>query len=176
MQISAFSGGYHGQPGDVNGDGLADYVFADELPDGSEDEWGYALVYGQPRGLDVISLSQVPDEVLGVRFAELEMSLPGGDVDADGYSDVLVEVDNWIWVVYGAPDLPGTIRAEDLWCGKVRASRLPSPFYLDGQEQLPPRSASQLLDFNGDGRADAGLWGRANASDLGYYISFAPEP
>ncbi len=77
--------------GDVNGDGYADIVVGAPLaenPAGTPDE-GIACVYrGSTAGIGVAAFDQLEPNLPGYQFGAAVSG--GGDVDGDGYSDVLI--------------------------------------------------------------------------------------
>jgi hypothetical protein len=77
--------------GDVNGDGYADIVVGAPLadnPSGTADE-GIAFVFrGSPAGINAATFDQLESNVAGYLHGTAVSG--GGDVDGDGYSDVLV--------------------------------------------------------------------------------------
>ncbi len=77
--------------GDVNGDGYADVVAGAPLaenPAGTVDE-GIAYVFrGSATGIGVAAYDQLEPNIPGYRFGAAVSG--GGDVDGDGYSDVLI--------------------------------------------------------------------------------------
>ena len=97
--------------GDVNGDGYGDVIVGAPDYDGGAAGEGQALVYlGSPSGLVSVAAwaveSNQADAHLGVSVA------PAGDVDADGYGDVVVGASSYdgaqsdegrAWLYHGSP-------------------------------------------------------------------------
>lgn len=79
------------EAGDVNGDGYADVVIGAPLaenPAGTTDE-GLACVYrGSTTGIGAAAFDQLEPNLTGYQFGTAVSG--GGDVDGDGYSDVLI--------------------------------------------------------------------------------------
>ena len=83
------------EAGDVNGDGYADIVVGaalSENPAGTADE-GLAYVFrGSTTGIGAAAFDQLESNVAGYQFGKSVSG--GGDVDGDGYSDVLIGAPN----------------------------------------------------------------------------------
>ncbi|MBP9081093.1 MAG: FG-GAP repeat protein [Flavobacteriales bacterium] len=133
--------------GDVNADGYSDVVIG--IP-GSGTGWGKVEVYyGSPTGLPALpSWSQVGENI-NDGFGHSVAS--AGDVDGDGYSDVLV----------GAPSWPFGV--ENQWRGRVYLFRgsasglvATAAWTMDGPllESRFGYSLSSAGDVNGDGYSD----------------------
>ncbi len=87
--------------GDVNGDGCADVVVGAPHFDGGEADEGRAYVYrGSPAGVMTTASWIVESDVVGARFGSAVAT--AGDVNGDGYADVLV----------GAPGFTGGFGGE----------------------------------------------------------------
>ena len=83
------------EAGDVNGDGYADIVVGaalSENPAGTADE-GLSYVFrGSTTGIGAAAFDQLESNVAGYQFGRSVSG--GGDVDGDGYSDVLIGAPN----------------------------------------------------------------------------------
>lgn len=158
--------------GDVNGDGFADMVFGAPLADaGGEDSGRAYVVFGGP-GLKSGSLTELAsgatgftlDGAQGRDYAGTAVER-GGDVDADGYDDVLVGApgsnpsggdSGRAYVIFGDPSPAGgplwTISAGD------------GGFSLDGEatDDYCGFSVAAAGDVNGDGHADIITGARGN--------------
>jgi hypothetical protein len=119
-QASAILGRSVAGAGDVNGDGYADVLIGVPGYDGSDSNEGRALLFygsggglgviGSPLNADWIAEPDVANMLLGTYVAT------AGDVDGDGYADVIVGADSWengevfegaafVWT--GGPSGPG---------------------------------------------------------------------
>ena len=98
--------------GDVNGDGFADWVVGAYLHDDALPDDGAAYVYYGGRGaIDLTADGMFAD--MGYGWEDEGYAVACGDLDADGYDDVLVgaplasDHGNWpvgqVSIVYGAP-------------------------------------------------------------------------
>jgi FG-GAP repeat protein len=132
--------------GDVNGDGYADVIVGSPgYSNGSELEGQASLFLGSPSGL---ALSPVWTIESNLYVAEFGSSVAtAGDVDGDGYSDVLVGAPTsasergYACLFLGSPSGPGQVPA---WC-------------VDGPPMLSSSfglSVATAGDVNGDGYSD----------------------
>lgn len=88
------------EAGDVNGDGYADVIVGSTLAEAVELDEGLAYVFrGGPTGNSSAVVDILQPNVAGYQFGSAVSG--GGDVDGDGYSDVLVGASN------AAPSLSG---------------------------------------------------------------------
>ena len=88
-QVSAWFGNSVGAAGDVNGDGYSDVIVGAENYDNGESEEGRAFVYlGSAGGLGLTPAWTAENNRGGSRFGYSVAT--AGDVDGDGYSDVIV--------------------------------------------------------------------------------------
>ncbi|MCK6527766.1 FG-GAP-like repeat-containing protein [Myxococcota bacterium] len=166
--------------GDVNGDGYADVVVGAPYWNGALTSEGAAFLYlGSATGL-----STSPDWIAegGQQYAFFGKSVASaGDVNGDGYDDVVVGAPNW------TEDLSDE-GAAFLFLGSASGlGASPAWTALGGQEEAffgnPVASAG---DVNGDGHADlvvagtgwdGGLWGRGAAwVFLGSPSGLGPSP
>jgi len=98
--------------GDFNGDGYDDLAFL-SVDDGlSQSFWDLRIVYGAQGGLPaVVDVRELPASQitrLGVRFQDTLAG--GGDVNGDGYDDIVAFRGSHVYIIYGAPDgLPASI-------------------------------------------------------------------
>jgi hypothetical protein len=88
-QASAYMGRSVSSAGDVNGDGYSDVIVGAYLYDNGQTDEGAAFVYhGSATGLSTTASSQLESNQAG---AEMGFSVSSaGDVNGDGYSDVIV--------------------------------------------------------------------------------------
>jgi hypothetical protein len=117
--------------GDVNGDGYADVVMSDPMYTGGLPSTPPAahLHYGGPVGL---STTPVLIAYAGWDFA---WSVAGaGDVNGDGYGDIVTQANPGLFVYYGGPNGPGN----------------PTIFTTMAGEN----AVAGCMDVNGDGYAD----------------------
>jgi len=88
-QLGAQLGSAVGGAGDVNGDGYSDVIVGAPLYDNGQSDEGRALVYhGSASGLAASPSWTVEGDQAGARFGHAVST--AGDVDGDGYSDVIV--------------------------------------------------------------------------------------
>ncbi|WP_369236792.1 FG-GAP-like repeat-containing protein [Streptomyces sp. R21] len=155
----------HAQPAvpgtraDFNGDGYEDLaVGADQAAVGGKPAAGYvAVVYGSAHGLDLATRKVFTQATAGVpgtpekddRFGR---RLASGDLDGDGYTDLVVAAAGEKWQ-QGGVDVTGSVTV--LWGGAGG---------LSGGTILPPDgpgigSFAAVGDFDGDGHADLATYG-----------------
>lgn len=88
-QVNAQLGSSVSGAGDVNGDGYSDVIIGAPLYDNGEtDEGIFVLYYGSASGISTTAAEMVESNQSGASFGQ---SVSGaGDVNRDGYSDVIV--------------------------------------------------------------------------------------
>ncbi len=129
--------------GDVNGDGYSDVLIG--APDASNGQAGEGLVhvhYGTQSGIGT-----TPDLVLEMNIAGAAFGYSvrtAGDVNGDGYADVVV----------GAPHAGGTGRAYVFLGGPAGLSSMPAQMISGTAGSLFGASVSTAGDINGDGYSD----------------------
>jgi len=170
--------------GDFNGDGLADWMCGTTVVFGSR-----ASLHGltDVNGTNGIKFSYtpswtVPPQNFGASIAGV------GDINADGYTDVLIadSFTNWKWdnnpqsafTIYGRPLWAGrTIHMDSTWFDAVRGFIVQDPptfpFYpWGGPHSCIGNPAGGKGDFNGDGYDDL-LIGAWQVNEL--YVFFGGE-
>jgi len=147
--------------GDVNGDGIDDFIvsaFYHDEPDGGTIEGRAYVVYGTTSGfgplLDLDALS--PGEGIVITAGSSDRYLGSdvsgaGDFNGDGIDDLIISTDNTngrAYVVFGsASGLPDTINADDIG-GSVAGIE------ITGQSRVLDAVVSSAGDLNGDGFDD----------------------
>jgi len=127
--------------GDVNGDGYSDIVVGCKINSYPNDRWRIYIYYG---GLifnnlaDITITSNLNIEILSVSSA--------GDVNGDGYSDIVISTQSSVWLDYDAYIYFGGLSMDTL------ADFSSHLGYITGS----PRqfSVSTVGDVNGDGYSD----------------------
>lgn len=169
---SAYFGSSVASAGDVNGDGFGDVIIGAQNYDGGQAGEGAAFVYlGSAGGLGfepvwIVESDQI-DASMGLSVSS------AGDVNGDGFSDVIVGIHEWdegsnegigaAWVYHGSPS--GLSPAPD-WqaLGSEPGCRFGSPVASAG-------------DINGDGFGDvavgARLWGAGSVGSVSIYYGSA---
>src|SRR5262245_4415932 len=130
--------------GDVNGDGFEDAVVQDpsNLEGGAVATGGALLFLGSPHGLGAAPARVLTGDTPGANFAR--HMAPAGDVNHDGFADVLVSEHNW--------------NGEHRNQGRVQ-------LYLGGPEGLPPRPSQTLI---GEPMSGAFGWDERGVGDLNH--------
>ncbi len=168
-QDGAYFGYSVGTAGDVNGDGYSDIIVGAYLYDNSQTDEGRAYVYhGSPSGLVTTSDWTAEGNQNEANFG-LSVST-AGDVDNDGYSDVIV----------GAPlyDITGKADAGRAYVYTGTASGLSTVAAWTADSDLAGakfgQSVSTAGDVNGDGYADvivgAHTYGNGETSEGRAYV------
>ena len=176
--------GKYSAVGDFNGDGLADWMCGNTIVFGSR-----ASLHGMSdvNGTNGIIFSYtaswtVPPQNFGATIAGV------GDINADGYTDVLIADNffNWKWdnypqstfIIYGRPLWAGrTIHMDSTWFDAVRGFIVQDPPTFPFYPWCGPNShignpSGGKGDFNGDGYDDP-LIGAEGADEL--YVFFGGE-
>jgi hypothetical protein len=147
-QADAWFGQDVSTAGDVNGDGYADVIIGAPLYDNAPSEWGRAAVYhGSPTGLSTVPNWTAANDYVGAWFGYSVST--AGDVNGDGYADVIVGADHdendqtdegMVYVYHGSP---AGLNATADWTAEGNQS-----------SSLFGYSVSTAGDVNGDGYAD----------------------
>ncbi|MCC6620798.1 MAG: FG-GAP repeat protein [Deltaproteobacteria bacterium] len=143
--------------GDVDGDGLVDLLVGSPatIIDGVEDVGALALLRGSRGALGEPGLVAVGEQAGAAFTSDLA---PAGDVDGDGYEDVLVASDRWdeaphadagrVDLLWGAPTgLLGAGSHRGAWTARGAAS-------ADGYDDRLGIGLAGLGDVDGDGLMD----------------------
>jgi hypothetical protein len=146
-QVNAGFGGSVSTAGDVNGDGYGDVVVGAALFDNGMTDEGRAFLYlGRATGLGATPAWTAESDQPGARFGDRVAN--AGDVNRDGYGDVLVAAP-----FYGGGNLSEG-RAY-LYMGSA-AGLAAGPAWIAESDQTGGRlgSVATAGDFNGDGYSD----------------------
>ncbi len=161
--------------GDVNGDGFADVLVGAPLQNAGGTDAGMAfLYYGSAAGLATDPAWRVPGALPRARFGHSVAS--AGDVNADGYADVII----------GAPLQDGFVSAEEgrvyLYLGSAEGLST-TPVWIGAPNLYGAAygySVASAGDVNGDGHADvvvgAPLYDAAGFYDQGRVYVYAGGP
>ncbi len=128
-QVSAQMGGSVASAGDVNGDGYSDVIVGAQSYDNGESNEGAAFVYhGSASGINTTAATTVESNQASAQMGEAVAS--AGDVNGDGYSDVIVGAflyDNGesnegaAFVYHGSATGINTTAAANLECNQASA-------------------------------------------------------
>src|SRR5262249_5095937 len=146
-QVSAWYGYSVDGAGDVNGDGYDDVIVGAYRYDGGQDNEGRAFVYyGSPTGPSLTPDWSAESDLVGAWYGP---SVSGaGDVNGDGYDDVIVGAPN--------PDHGTTIGLAYAYYGSSTGLS-PTPSWVVQGDQLVDwfgRRVHAAGDVNGDGFDD----------------------
>jgi hypothetical protein len=137
-----------GTAGDVNGDGYADVIIGANLYSNPETNEGRAFVYnGSEAGLSSTASWTAESDQAGAQFASSVGS--AGDINGDGYSDVVVGAPN-----YDEPQIDeGRVF---VYIGSASGPALFNGWVADGGQSnaFLGSSVTAAGDVNGDGYAD----------------------
>lgn len=172
--------------GDVNGDEIDDLLIGARYADGAGDAAFRAgesyIIYGSATIPDVIRLGSDADvTIYGTDAYDFSgwRADPGGDVNADGYNDILIgalgadSVNNArinageVYLIFGGPALPAEIHTNNLGNQGVTI------FGADTNDTAG-RSVDIVGDLNADGYDDIAI-GADNSSGLNDTVSLAGE-
>lgn len=147
-QVAGFLGEAVAGAGDVNGDGFDDLLVGEQLYDGAFDDEGRVhLFLGSPTGPADVAAWTVSGGSTGALFGDTLG--PAGDINADGYDDVVVGATQWS----GRQPREGQVR---LFLGS--AGGLPDTpdwtFSIGVADAYLGESASGLGDIDADGYDD----------------------
>ena len=156
-QIGAQLGNSVADAGDVNGDGYADVIIGAHSWDGAATNGGIALIYqGGPSGIVAAGNPGNADSTIdwGQTFARLGTSVAGtGDVDADGFDDVIVAARGFNPTGQGAIFLFKGSLSGIVSLGNAGNADAQIDVQESGNVTQNSRSAG-AGDVNGDGAAD----------------------
>jgi VCBS repeat-containing protein len=179
-----FAGQGAASAGDVNGDGYDDVIVGGNLNDAGGTDAGAAyVVYGGPNAAlvnGVVNLDAVATGTGGFKIigqsanqgAGFHVS-SAGDVNNDGYADVLVTAQNGnaVYVVYGGSNAALVNGVIDL--DLVAAGQGGFKIVGEGGSDAPGSSLAPAGDVNGDGYDDFILGAVGNAAGGGAYAGAA---
>ncbi len=164
-QEGAFLGMNVSSAGDVNGDSYADIIIGAEAYDNGETDEGGAFIYhGGPTGISTIPASKLESNQADAFFGN---SVSGaGDVNGDGYGDVVVGAD---WYHNGSFQEGGAFLYHGSSSGVVRKgnpSNADATFDANQTRAFFGSSVSGAGDVNGDGYADVIIGAFSYYNDL----------
>ena len=171
-QAGAWFGYSVASAGDVNGDHIADVIIGAKLYDNGQTDEGRAYVYlGSPTGLSTVPAWTAEPDQNGASFGASVAS--AGDVNRDGYGDVIV----------GAPDFDTPVNVDEgqafVYLGSASGLST-SPWWSAGSHLFSSAfgfSVAAAGDVNGDGFGDvivgAPLFDNAGFPDEGRVFVYA---
>ncbi len=146
-QAYAFMGRYVASAGDVNGDGYSDIIIGANEYDNPQINEGKVFVYhGSASGIIAAPAASVESDQA---YATMGAVSTAGDLNGDGYSDVIVGADRYdngeldegrIYIYYGSASGIGTMSVQTIECNQANA-------YLGV-------FVAAAGDVNGDGNSD----------------------
>ncbi|MCF6324839.1 MAG: FG-GAP-like repeat-containing protein [Gammaproteobacteria bacterium] len=163
-QARAEFGGSVASAGDVNGDGFADIIVGARKYDGGEDDEGRVFVYyGSAEGLPATPDWMAEIDQAGANFGAAVSS--AGDVNGDGFDDILVGADNYYAADFVSPgaDFPLFVKEGAAFLFYGSASGLPDAV-LDGIARLSDGDVAWQGETGGVGAVDTANYGRAVGS------------
>ena len=139
--------------GDVNGDGFSDVIVAEyheKLP-GQMSPWRAYLYHGSWRGLSATPAWSASDSVPAVNQTYQIQVACAGDVNGDGFSDVIIGMDG-----LGANAVTSAAGQARVFHGSAAGLGTIPAWTVEGQTSLDHlgRSAATAGDVNGDGFSD----------------------
>jgi len=141
--------------GDVNGDGYDDVIIGDDFFNNTQGGQGKVFVYyGGSSGLSTSAdwTSGVYDGERGLEFYGSSVS-SAGDVNGDGYGDIIVGAKNYQTDLNNDPSLPPDLISGAAFVYYGGASGLSGSLMLKSEGQFG-NSVSCAGDVNGDGYSD----------------------
>ena len=159
--------------GDVNGDGYADVIVgAPFYFNGQAEEGGAWLYLGSSSGVSTVAANADEGNKIGARFGYSVAT--AGDVNGDGYADVIV----------GAPDSSslstGQMGRAFVWHGQPTATGISTSRDWDADGEQADAffgdSVATAGDVNGDGYSDVIVGAPGHASDAGRVYVYGGGP